>query len=236
KFVAKAAFNAAFSEKSRVRQLMKAPFGKASPVVSDLMTGLKHRSGAVSSLSENRTSNTIANRVNAITNPVLALRIEVLACHGLRSGVRYVHPLLDQDLIDFALTCPPEYEFRDGLFRAPVRAAMNGILPDAARLRAQTGYPFVEAVLDIASMQQELIDKLAELETDARLHDVFDFDFVRAHLEKLPSFEAAHQHVLDVSSSGKKQAPPLNVSFAAVGAMMTYQAALDEEAAQAHSG
>ena len=231
KFDARTAFDAVFSEGSRVREFLKGPFRDTRNFNHKLMTGLRNAHRQRGPLSENRTSDTRANRLKDITNPVLAFRLEVLACHGLRCGVRYVHPLLDQQLIALALTCPPEFEFRDGLYRAPVRAAMAGVLPDVARLQAQTGYPLVEAAVEVARIKQDLLDKLDDLERDTRLHELFDLPFVRSHLQRLPSIAVAQQHVTDVSRSGQKQPSPLNPSFAAVSAMAVVQAALNEEVA-----
>lgn len=233
KFYARAAFDSVFSEGSAVREALKGPFRDTYNFNHKLMTGLQQKRREKSPMQEYRSSNTQANRLAAITSPVLAFRLEALACHGLRSGVRYVHPMLDRTLINFALTCPPEYEFRDGLLRAPVRAAMAGILPDVARLNAQTGYPLVEASLSIAEAKDVFLAKLAEFERDPRLQDWFDFDFIRTHLERLPSVEVARQHVIDVSTSGKKQPSPINLSVAAVSSMAALQKAMDEAEADA---
>jgi len=229
-FMAKTAFGVVFSEGSPVREFLKGPFRDTYNLNRKLMTGFRRKHLEHGPLNEYRTSNTRANRVEDITNPVLTFRLEALACHGLRCGVRYIHPMLDRALIDFALTCPPEYEFREGLYRAPVRAAMKGIVPDAARLRAQTGYPLVESAITIARKKQAFLEKLDDLEQDPRLQDRFDFAFIRQHLERLPSVKKAEQHVIDVSTTGQKQASPLNMSFVAIGAMGIFQTALDEEA------
>ena len=228
KFYARAAFDSVFSQGSRVREVLKGPFRDTYNFNHKLMTGLQKKRRVKSPMQEYRSSDTRANRMGAITSPVLAYRLEVLACHGLRSGVRYVHPMLDRTLINFALTCPPEYEFRDGLLRAPVRAAMAGILPDVARLNAQTGYPLVEASISIAEAKEMFLTKLTEFERDQRLHEWFDFAFIRTHLERLPSVDDAAQHVIDVSTSKKKQPSPVNLSFAAVSSMAVLQQAMDE--------
>lgn len=233
KFHAKAALGMVLSEGSPIREFLKGRFRDTRNFNHKLMTGLRPEKLQRGPMNEYRTSDTRANRVKDIMSPVLAFRLEVLACHGLRCGVRYAHPLLDRDLITFALTCPPEYEFRDGMYRAPVRAAMQGILPDVARLRSQTGYPLVEAAVDIAQSKQGLLEKLDELEGDRRLHEWFDFEFIRSHLERLPSVEIAEQHVIEVSKSGQKRPSPVNLSFVAVGSMMSLQTALDQ--AEVHS-
>lgn len=228
KFYARAAFDSVFSEGSPVREALKGPFRDTYNFNHKLMTGLQKKRREKGPMQEYRSSDTRANRLAAITSPVLTFRLEALACHGLRSGVRYVHPMLDRALINFALTCPPEYEFRDGLLRAPVRAAMAGILPDVARLNGQTGYPLVEVAIPIAEAKGMFLAKLSEFELDRRLHDWFDFALIRKHLERLPSVEVAEKHVIDVSTSKKKQSSPINLSFAAVSSMSALQTAMDE--------
>jgi asparagine synthase (glutamine-hydrolysing) len=53
------------------------------------------------------------------------------------AGVTERHPLLTLDLIEFALRLPPEEGFDAHRTRPDLRRAMEGIVPDAVRLRAE---------------------------------------------------------------------------------------------------
>jgi asparagine synthase (glutamine-hydrolysing) len=55
--------------------------------------------------------------------------------HAALSGIEPRHPLLDVDLIELALSLPPELAFERRYNRPVLRAAVAGLVPDAARLR-----------------------------------------------------------------------------------------------------
>ena len=190
-----------------LRQALMRRKGGARTANIALMTGLKraHLTGS-EARHEHRTHDTCANRIKDILSPILAYRLEALACHGLRHGVRYAHPLLDRRLITFALSCPPEFEVRDGQFRAPIRAAMAGILPDSVRLNTQPALPFVEAYVQLAALKDELLSKLGALEGDARLQELFDFQQIRQGLEALPTMAEAEDSVRRLALDPKRSA------------------------------
>lgn len=227
-FYAKVFYNLVVPEGTRLREWTSGPKRETMNYNHRMYTGLKPEFRAGSDLLEFRASDLRANRMKEIMSPVLAMRIEFLSCHGLRQGIRYVHPLLDRDLVNYSLTCPPQFEIRGGMSRAPVRAAMEGIVHDAARLRAHTGLPFVEIGLRIARLHGEMMEVLDQMEQDPRLAKYFDFDFVRESMERQPTEAQAEAHVKEVSTTGVKTQWPLNTSFIAIGNMMALQAALDE--------
>ena len=45
------------------------------------------------------------------------------------------HPFLDYRLVEFAVSCPPDFKLRDGWNKSILRDAMKGILPEKVRLR-----------------------------------------------------------------------------------------------------
>ena len=50
-------------------------------------------------------------------------------------GVEYRHPFFDRELVEFALSLPPEFKFREKKIKWILRKAMKGILPDKVRRR-----------------------------------------------------------------------------------------------------
>jgi len=72
-------------------------------------------------------------QLSLLWNGHLAHRIESWASHGSDVGIRYVYPLLDRRVIEFALSVPPHLFLRNGWKRWLFRAAAEGILPDAVR-------------------------------------------------------------------------------------------------------
>ena len=63
----------------------------------------------------------------------LSYRMESWADHGATLGITYAFPLLDQRLVEFALSVPDNLFFKNGWKRYIYRAAMDGVLPDRLR-------------------------------------------------------------------------------------------------------
>lgn len=60
-------------------------------------------------------------------------RMESWAAHGATLGITYAFPLLDRRIVEFALSIPDFFFFKDGWKRYLYRTAMQGILPDEVR-------------------------------------------------------------------------------------------------------
>lgn len=71
----------------------------------------------------------------------LSYRMESWAGHGATLGITYAFPLLDQRLVEFALSIPDYLFFKDGWKRYLFRTAMAGVLPDTVRWRKAKGDP-----------------------------------------------------------------------------------------------
>lgn len=63
----------------------------------------------------------------------LSYRMESWASHGATLGLSYAFPLLDRRLVEFALSIPDYFFFKNGWKRYLYRTAMAGILPDSVR-------------------------------------------------------------------------------------------------------
>jgi len=50
-------------------------------------------------------------------------------------GIEYRHPFFDKELVEFALSLPPEMKYKGGTIKWILRKAMDGILPDKIRDR-----------------------------------------------------------------------------------------------------
>jgi len=55
--------------------------------------------------------------------------------NSMAHSVETRHPFLDYRLVEFAVSCPPDFKVRDGWSKWILRNAMKGILPDKVRLR-----------------------------------------------------------------------------------------------------
>jgi asparagine synthase (glutamine-hydrolysing) len=84
------------------------------------------------------------------------------------AGLEARHPMLDLDLVELALSQPPEASFDRRYSRPLLRDAMEGLLPDSVRLRP--GKAYFESLIvscltgpDAAAMRTVLSDPRAEL-------------------------------------------------------------------------
>jgi asparagine synthase (glutamine-hydrolysing) len=73
------------------------------------------------------------NQLLRLTGGALQYRMEAWAAHGAALGITYTFPLLDRQVIEFALSIPDHLYFRDGWKRWLYRTAMEGVLPDRVR-------------------------------------------------------------------------------------------------------
>lgn len=59
----------------------------------------------------------------------------------MASGVEVRLPFLHRDVLAHAMAMPPSKKLVDGLEKAPLRAAVQGLVPDFVRLRRKQAFP-----------------------------------------------------------------------------------------------
>lgn len=75
------------------------------------------------------------HHINLLTNPGIATAFEVLDRAAARQGVDPRYPFFDRRVVELCVAQPPSAKFHDGMTRALLRDAMEGVLPDRVRLR-----------------------------------------------------------------------------------------------------
>jgi asparagine synthase (glutamine-hydrolysing) len=105
--------------------------------------------------------------VDGILGPGSRLLHDVSRRHAAVAGLEPRHPLLDLDLIELMLRMPPELAFDRRYNRPVVRQAMEGLVPDAVRLRpykSRFDPVFAGAIeQDLPSIERLLCDPAAEI-------------------------------------------------------------------------
>jgi asparagine synthase (glutamine-hydrolysing) len=76
-----------------------------------------------------------ATLLEGIFGPGSRLLHDVSRRHGALAGIEPRHPLLDLDVIELALSLPPELAFDRRYNRPVLRSAMDGLVPDPVRTR-----------------------------------------------------------------------------------------------------
>ena len=121
----------------------------------------------------------------------LSYRMESWASHGATLGLTYVYPLLDRRLVEFALSIPDYFFFKDGWKRYLYRTAMEGILPDSLRWNKKKEDPAMAQMLrgtNQAAEKQMQIDLLAQAD-----NPYVDVERLQAALDSESGFREKHQ-------------------------------------------
>ena len=105
--------------------------------------------------------------------------------HAALSGIEPRHPLLDVDLIELALSFPPELAFDRRYNRPILRQAVSGLVPDMARLRPYKSH-FDPVLIDGLKADLPVIERLL-LAPGAEIGAYTDRRGLEAHLASPPS-------------------------------------------------
>jgi asparagine synthase (glutamine-hydrolysing) len=133
------------------------------------------------------------NRWRMINSPHIAGRLEDWARLGARHGVAFAFPLLDRDVVEFALSLPSELFVREGFRRRVFRDAMAGVLPDTVRQRHQKRQPFPAHWLRVAGAKEELLARLDGYQSREEVARFIDLRQLRQWIEAFPSIDECRE-------------------------------------------
>lgn len=129
------------------------------------------------------------NRLKLFNNGHIAHRLENWALQGTPHGIQYSFPLLDRDLLEFAIRLPASFFLRNGIGRTIFREAMKDVLPESVRTRRLKFAPFPCSLLRLAERKTEYLRDLVVLRQDKQLSKILDFEVIEAALRELPDPE-----------------------------------------------
>jgi asparagine synthase (glutamine-hydrolysing) len=123
-------------------------------------------------------------QVAGIFGPGSRLAHDTTRRNGALSGIEPRHPLLDVDLIEAALSFPPELAFARRYNRPVLREAVDGLVPDEARLRPYKSNfdPVIVAGMDA---DLPLVEALL-LRSQAHVNAYTDREALAAHVGSPP--------------------------------------------------
>ena len=103
----------------------------------------------------------------------LSYRMESWASHGATLGLTYAFPLLDRRIVEFALSIPDYFFFKNGWKRYLYRNAMAGILPDSLRWNKKKEDPALFSMVgSVRKNGEELMKKELMSRADNRYIDI----------------------------------------------------------------
>lgn len=127
-------------------------------------------------------------RIQALEWGHMTYVLEEIAWRAAQHGLTYSAPLLDRDLLEFAIRAPAEFCVIGGQTRALLRLATEGVLPDKTRLRDAKRIPDPFEPLRIAAMRSEIIAQVERLEGTAAA-EVFNLAALRKAIGDIPEPE-----------------------------------------------
>jgi hypothetical protein len=131
-------------------------------------------------------------------------RLEGHAQKGARHGLAYVFPMLDLDLIAHAMRVPGIFYAQTPGDRSMIRAATEGILPDAVRRRVDKLMPYPLESLRLAEDRPMMLERLAELAASPLVREFVDMDALRHRLDELPRPEEARAETIAAAERGEQ--------------------------------
>ena len=112
-------------------------------------------------------------------------RLETFAQRGARHGIGYAFPMLDLDLLAFAVRIPAVMLKSEGKDRAIFRRAMKGVLPDKVRLKRRKLTPYPAETLRQAKRKQHMLGVLDQMRSNALVTDFVDLDGVIDYISRI---------------------------------------------------
>lgn len=144
-------------------------------------------------------------RLELIRGPFLAQRAEYWALLGARHGVAVSFPLLDRQVVEFALSLPSLLFLREGWPRRLFRDAMVGVLPPEVCWKRSKRDVTPGVFMHIAGQRRLLLDRLAVWRRSSHITGLFDLDAVEKRLCELPAAEDLARILDDDSQTSLEQ-------------------------------
>ncbi|HUF87132.1 MAG TPA: asparagine synthase-related protein [Thermohalobaculum sp.] len=132
-------------------------------------------------------------------------RLARFAHLGAPYGVRYAYPLLDLDLVGFAMRVPAWFLARPGESRCLLRDAIRGLVPERVRLRQAKLFPHSLDTLRLPRLGARIDARLAALAPDGLAATAIDIAALRAaYREALDTPEATLARMREHAARGEQ--------------------------------
>lgn len=143
------------------------------------------------------------NRLRLISGGHIGASLEYFAERGSRYGIAYAFPLLDREVVAYALSLPTEFFIRGGVNRAIFREAMQGVLPEMVRTRRAKLMRDPAHTLRAAEVRDTLLETAAALRQSPAA-DLFDFARLEAAIHDIPDVETLRKALAESTEAGRQ--------------------------------
>ncbi|MDU8913527.1 asparagine synthetase B family protein [Aestuariicoccus sp. MJ-SS9] len=147
-------------------------------------------------------ANTRKNRLLRFTQGHIAYRLENWAMQGAYRGIQYTFPMLDRQLLEYAIRLPASFTKRNGLGRAVFREAMQGVVPESVRTLPRKLAPFPCNLLRLAEQKNDYLEELQVMREDPRLSAVLDCEAVETLLQQAPDVDQVKAALNEEAAGG----------------------------------
>ncbi len=122
---------------------------------------------------------------NALNSEITQMVLERYNRMGRSTGVEFLQPFLDKELVEYCLALPNEQKFHRGVEKRILRNAMKGILPESVRTQVSHGSSLVPQFqevlyLNFAAEIEEVING-----NSAIVNHYFDSNWVNSAIKRL---------------------------------------------------
>lgn len=139
-------------------------------------------------------------------------RLEMFFQLGAPRGISYAYPMLDRDLIRYAMRLPGSLYRGEGSTRRLIRDALVGVVPERVRVREEKFVPFPNEALRVARQRTAILQQFEALGRIPLVSDYLDIAAIRDYLR-----------------SGNSEAEILRQMDAAAAAGEQFETATEEE-------
>ena len=131
-------------------------------------------------------------------------KLEACAQRGARHGIAYAFPMLDLDLLAFAIRIPAVLLHDGETDRAIFRRAMTDILPDMVRTKQEKLIPFPAETLRHAVARSDIRAEIERMSHNPLVREFVDTDGLLEYVSNMSSADEIRQWMNDNAGSGKQ--------------------------------
>lgn len=131
-------------------------------------------------------------------------KLEAYAQRGVRHGIAYAFPMLDLDLLAFAIRIPAVLLHDGETDRAIFRRAMVDVLPDMVRTKQEKLIPFPAETLRHAAANPDILAEIERMSANPLVRQFVDTDGLIEYISRMSSADDIRQWMNDSASRGEQ--------------------------------